>query len=246
MVPYYPKVFHLSIALEKRIEKILEEEKDNRQDLYTMALGCVHTYSRCNQALCVTIVLPYSYAGKLKTHKTKLIPESEFHIREERVKAQQSDHKDADGVHGNSSKSSKSNTTPTHSSAKTSSKITPGSSKATPARTTPTSKPKDSKPQEKNSKEPFIKVTEASTLSSSAGGKNSAKSSRSSSGERSHSPSEAKTREKGGNGTKSSSSLSTTARKSRPSIETTSSNGDEKGGCVTIICYNYLVEHCIV
>ncbi len=41
MVPYYPKVYHLSIALEKRIEKILEEEKDKRQDLYTMAVGYV-------------------------------------------------------------------------------------------------------------------------------------------------------------------------------------------------------------
>ncbi len=42
IVPYYPKVFHLSIALEKRLEKILEEEKDKRQDLYTLALGYVN------------------------------------------------------------------------------------------------------------------------------------------------------------------------------------------------------------
>ena len=39
MVPYYPKVYHLSIALEKRIEKIMEEEKDKRQDLYNLAIG---------------------------------------------------------------------------------------------------------------------------------------------------------------------------------------------------------------
>ncbi len=45
IVPYYPKVFHLSIALEKRLEKILEEEKDKRQDLYTLALGCVNNSS---------------------------------------------------------------------------------------------------------------------------------------------------------------------------------------------------------
>ena len=34
------------------------------------------------------------YAGMLKTHKQNLIPENEFHIREERVKAQQSDAKE--------------------------------------------------------------------------------------------------------------------------------------------------------
>lgn len=36
------------------------------------------------------------YAGKLKLHKPNLIPESEFHIREERVKAQQSDNREKD------------------------------------------------------------------------------------------------------------------------------------------------------
>ena len=39
LLPHYPKVYHLSIALEKRIEKIMEEEKEKRQDLYALAIG---------------------------------------------------------------------------------------------------------------------------------------------------------------------------------------------------------------
>ena len=41
VLPHYPKVYHLSIALEKRIEKIMEEEKEKRQDLYALAIGYV-------------------------------------------------------------------------------------------------------------------------------------------------------------------------------------------------------------
>ena len=39
ILPHYPKVHHLSLALEKRVEKIMEEEKDKRQDLYILAIG---------------------------------------------------------------------------------------------------------------------------------------------------------------------------------------------------------------
>ena len=39
VLPYYPKVYHLSIALEKRVEKIMEEEKEKRPDLYALAIG---------------------------------------------------------------------------------------------------------------------------------------------------------------------------------------------------------------
>lgn len=39
MLPYYPKVHHLSLALEKRVEKIVEEEKEKRHDLYAVATG---------------------------------------------------------------------------------------------------------------------------------------------------------------------------------------------------------------
>ena len=37
------------------------------------------------------VLCPYRYAGMLKSHKQNLVPESEFHIREERVKAQKTD-----------------------------------------------------------------------------------------------------------------------------------------------------------
>ncbi|KAL5460622.1 hypothetical protein EMCRGX_G034079 [Ephydatia muelleri] len=67
ILPYYPKVYHLSLALEKRVEKIMEEEKEKRADLYTLATG---------------------YAGMLKTHRVHLVAEAEFHNRDERVKAQ--------------------------------------------------------------------------------------------------------------------------------------------------------------
>ena len=49
---------HLSLVLERRVGKIIEEEKDKRQDLYVLAIG---------------------YAGMLKTQAPNLIPETEFH-----------------------------------------------------------------------------------------------------------------------------------------------------------------------
>ena len=39
MLPHYPKVHHLSLALEKRVDKIMEEEKEKRPDLYILAIG---------------------------------------------------------------------------------------------------------------------------------------------------------------------------------------------------------------
>ena len=39
ILPHYPKVYHLSIALEKRVEKLMEEEKEKRPDLYVLATG---------------------------------------------------------------------------------------------------------------------------------------------------------------------------------------------------------------
>uniref|UniRef100_A0A1X7TAJ4 THO complex subunitTHOC2 C-terminal domain-containing protein n=1 Tax=Amphimedon queenslandica TaxID=400682 RepID=A0A1X7TAJ4_AMPQE len=58
ILPHYPKVEHLSLVLERRVGKIIEEEKDKRQDLYVLAIG---------------------YAGMLKTQAPNLIPETEFH-----------------------------------------------------------------------------------------------------------------------------------------------------------------------
>ena len=47
ILPHYPKVHHLSLALEKRVEKIMEEEKDKRQDLYILAIGYEYYSSTC-------------------------------------------------------------------------------------------------------------------------------------------------------------------------------------------------------
>ena len=37
LLPQYPKVQHLAIALDKRVEKIIEEEKKDRPDLFALA-----------------------------------------------------------------------------------------------------------------------------------------------------------------------------------------------------------------
>ena len=39
ILPFYPKVLNLGQALERRIDKICEEEKEKRQDIYTLAVG---------------------------------------------------------------------------------------------------------------------------------------------------------------------------------------------------------------
>ena len=65
LLPQYPKVYHLSQALEKRVSQLQEEEKEKRPDLHVLALG---------------------YAGLLRNHKSNLIQETDFHIKEERVK----------------------------------------------------------------------------------------------------------------------------------------------------------------
>ena len=41
LLPQYPKVQHLAIALDKRVEKIIEEEKKDRPDLFALATGSV-------------------------------------------------------------------------------------------------------------------------------------------------------------------------------------------------------------
>ncbi|KAK2556060.1 THO complex subunit 2 [Acropora cervicornis] len=61
ILPYYPKVLNLGQALERRIDKICEEEKEKRQDIYVLALG---------------------YAGRLKAKKRDMVVEGEFHHKE--------------------------------------------------------------------------------------------------------------------------------------------------------------------
>ncbi|XP_076041102.1 THO complex subunit 2-like protein isoform X4 [Oratosquilla oratoria] len=57
--PKFPAITNLAGVIEKRIEKVKQEERSNRNDLY---------------------VLANSYSGRLKAMKSVLILESEFHI----------------------------------------------------------------------------------------------------------------------------------------------------------------------
>ncbi|KAL7863770.1 hypothetical protein SRHO_G00127540 [Serrasalmus rhombeus] len=61
ILPYYPKVLNLGQALECRVHKICQEEKEKRPDLYALAMG---------------------YSGQLKSRKVHMVPENEFHYKE--------------------------------------------------------------------------------------------------------------------------------------------------------------------
>ncbi|XP_043830646.1 THO complex subunit 2-like [Dromiciops gliroides] len=61
ILPWYPKVLNLGQALEKRVHKICQEEKEKRPDLYALAMG---------------------YSGQLKNRKLSMVPESEFHLKD--------------------------------------------------------------------------------------------------------------------------------------------------------------------
>ncbi|XP_040063218.1 THO complex subunit 2 isoform X5 [Ixodes scapularis] len=61
VLPHFPVMTNLGQALERRIEKIRQEEKEKRPDLFALATG---------------------YAGQLKGKKSELIPEHEFHLKD--------------------------------------------------------------------------------------------------------------------------------------------------------------------
>ncbi|XP_064481885.1 THO complex subunit 2-like isoform X2 [Ornithodoros turicata] len=61
VLPHFPVMTNLGQALERRIEKIRSDEKDKRPDLFALATG---------------------YSGQLKTKKSELIPEHEFHLKD--------------------------------------------------------------------------------------------------------------------------------------------------------------------
>ncbi|XP_051824577.1 THO complex subunit 2 isoform X3 [Antechinus flavipes] len=61
ILPWYPKVLNLGQALERRVHKICQEEKEKRPDLYALAMG---------------------YSGQLKSRKPYMIPENEFHHKD--------------------------------------------------------------------------------------------------------------------------------------------------------------------
>uniref|UniRef100_A0A8C9UAC6 THO complex subunit 2 n=1 Tax=Scleropages formosus TaxID=113540 RepID=A0A8C9UAC6_SCLFO len=66
ILPCYPKVLNLGQALECRVHKICQEEKERRPDLYALAMG---------------------YSGQLKGRKVHMVPENEFHHKEPPVRS---------------------------------------------------------------------------------------------------------------------------------------------------------------
>ncbi|XP_057353478.1 THO complex subunit 2-like [Manis pentadactyla] len=61
ILPWYPKVLNLGQVLERRVHKICQEEKEKRPDLYALAMG---------------------YSGQLKSRKSYMITENEFHHKD--------------------------------------------------------------------------------------------------------------------------------------------------------------------
>nr|XP_033800871.1 THO complex subunit 2 isoform X3 [Geotrypetes seraphini] len=66
ILPWYPKVLNLGQALERRVHKIREEEKEKRPDIYALAMG---------------------YSGQLKSRKPYMVPENEFHHKDPPVRS---------------------------------------------------------------------------------------------------------------------------------------------------------------
>ncbi|KAA0709063.1 THO complex subunit 2 [Triplophysa tibetana] len=66
ILQWYPKVLNLGQALECRVHKICQEEKEKRPDLYALAMG---------------------YSGQLKGRKVHMVPENEFHHKEQPVRS---------------------------------------------------------------------------------------------------------------------------------------------------------------
>jgi len=44
MLPHYPRVVKLGQALERRVERVVEEEKEKRPDLHVLALAYVFVF----------------------------------------------------------------------------------------------------------------------------------------------------------------------------------------------------------
>merc|ERR1719193_1536686 len=59
IIPYFPIILNLATVIEKRVEKVCEEEKEKRQDLYIKAR---------------------SYQGQLVSRKAKMMKEGDFHV----------------------------------------------------------------------------------------------------------------------------------------------------------------------
>lgn len=68
------------MALERRVERICEEEKEKRKDLYALAIGLVCVFVFNDGHVCLhCLIFIVSYAGRLRSHKSEMIPEGMFH-----------------------------------------------------------------------------------------------------------------------------------------------------------------------
>ncbi|RWS26655.1 THO complex subunit 2-like isoform X1 [Leptotrombidium deliense] len=68
VLPYFPVIISFAQAIERRVESIRVSEKEKRPDLYALATG---------------------YSGHLKLKKSSFVPESEFHLKEGKKGANQ-------------------------------------------------------------------------------------------------------------------------------------------------------------
>lgn len=61
ILPYYPRIMQFGQALERRVNRIRQEEKEKRPDIYALAMG---------------------YSGQLKNKKSMWVPEHDFHFKD--------------------------------------------------------------------------------------------------------------------------------------------------------------------
>ncbi|VDN97902.1 unnamed protein product, partial [Rodentolepis nana] len=70
ILPYYPKVDQFGMAVERRVNKLKESEKDKRPDLKAIMSGISY--------------FPLTYAGLLRPMKDTWVTESQIHLKEQR------------------------------------------------------------------------------------------------------------------------------------------------------------------
>ncbi|OWF53939.1 THO complex subunit 2-like isoform X2 [Mizuhopecten yessoensis] len=65
ILQHYPRITQFGQALERRVDRLRQEEKDKRPDIYALAMG---------------------YSGQLKSKKSSWVQEAEFHLKDKEVK----------------------------------------------------------------------------------------------------------------------------------------------------------------
>ncbi|XP_052792425.1 THO complex subunit 2-like isoform X2 [Mya arenaria] len=66
ILPHYPRIVQFGSPLERRVDRLKQEEKEKRPDLFALAMG---------------------YSGQLKSKKQFWVPETDFHVRDKEKKA---------------------------------------------------------------------------------------------------------------------------------------------------------------